>query len=319
MMDVRVAAAKAIASALREQGSLATLVPEFQGKVKPRDRALLQELCFGTLRYYPRFALILEELLSKPFKVKDTDLQALLACALYQLLETRIPPHAAIGESVQAAVGLKKHWAKGLINGVLRRFDREKEAICSQLAEKFLYRWAHPQWLADALQAAWPEDWQAILEGNNQRPPMTLRVNRQKTSRESYMKVLQSADIGCQKSVISADAIVLDQPADVAALPHFAEGWLSVQDEAAQLAAQLLDAQPGQRVLDACCAPGGKTCHLLEREPTLDVVALDIDESRLTRVQQNLERLQLNAKLVAADASATGQWWDGQRFDRILL
>ncbi|MDM3870454.1 16S rRNA (cytosine(967)-C(5))-methyltransferase RsmB [Porticoccus sp. W117] len=318
-MDVRVAAAKAIAATLREQGSLATLLPECQSKVKARDRALLQELCFGTLRYYPRLALILEKLLAKPFKPKDNDLQALLACALYQLMETRIPPHAAIGESVQAAVALKKQWAKGLVNGVLRRFDREKDAICDEFSTSRQFQSCHPQWLIDALDAAWPADSDTIMAGNNQRPPMTLRVNRQKHSRENYAKILEKEGFGFQMSAISADALVLDQPADVAELPHFAEGGVSVQDEAAQLAAQLLSVQPNQRVLDACCAPGGKTCHLLELEPSLDVVALDIDEQRLSRVQQNLDRLQLAAELVTADACAVEQWWDGRQFDRILL
>ena len=318
-MDVRVAAAKAIAGTLREQASLATLLPEYQEKVKPRDRALLQELCFGTLRYYPRLTLIVKKLLAKPFKPKDSDLQALLACALYQLMETRIPPHAAIGESVQAAVALKKAWAKGLVNGVLRRFQRESEVICSQFSESPQYQWAHPQWLSDTLKKAWPTHWQHVLDGNNQRPPMTVRVNQQKISRNQYAKILEDAEVGFQISAISPDALVLNQPKDVAELPHFDAGWVSVQDEAAQLAAQLLDAQPGQRVLDACCAPGGKTCHLLERQPDLDVVALDIEDNRLQRVQQNLDRLQLNAQLVAADASATKQWWDGKPFDRILL
>ncbi|MGS2723402.1 16S rRNA (cytosine(967)-C(5))-methyltransferase RsmB [Porticoccus sp. GXU_MW_L64] len=319
MMDVRVAAAKTIAVTLREQGSLATVLPEHQSKVKPRDRALLQELCFGTLRYYPRLALILEKLLAKPFKTKDSDLQALLACALYQLMETRIPAHAAIGESVQAAVGLRKNWAKGLINGVLRRFDREKGAICEELSQSRQFQSAHPRWLVDALDSAWPGHSDVIMAGNNQRPPMTLRVNRQQYSRDNYAKILEKSGFGCQMSALSADALVLHQPTDVADLPHFAEGGLSVQDEAAQLAAQLLDVQPKQRVLDACCAPGGKTCHLLELEPSLDVVALDIDEQRLARVQQNLNRLRLNAQLIAADASATDRWWDGQPFDRILL
>ena len=319
VMDTRVAAAKVIAATLREQASLATLMPEFQAKVKARDRGLLQELCFGTLRYYPRLDAILKRLLAKPFKPKDTDVQALLACALYQLTETRIPAHAAIGESVQAAVGLKKAWAKGLINGVLRRFQREQGDICSELADNPAFRSAHPQWLQEMLNQAWPQQAEAIFAANNARPPMTLRVNPLKTDRESYAILLKNAGIGFEKSIIAEDALILSRPVDVADLPHFGEGWVSVQDEAAQLSAPLLDLQPGQRVLDACCAPGGKTCHMLECQPTLNVVALDIEVERLERVRQNLHRLQLDARLVVADASDPDSWWDGEPFDRILL
>ncbi|UTW44519.1 16S rRNA (cytosine(967)-C(5))-methyltransferase RsmB [bacterium SCSIO 12696] len=318
-MNVRVAAAKAIAGTLREQASLATLLPEYQENVAPRDRALLQELCFGTLRYYPRLALILEQLLAKPFKPKDSDLQAVLACGLYQLLETRIPAHAAISESVQAVVALKKHWAKGLVNGVLRRFQREQGAICTELSSNPAFASAHPPWLENAIRDAWPQHWESIVNGNNQRPPMTLRVNAQKTRRQAYIELLEAAGMDCQSSAISADGVVLAKPQDVAELPNFQQGWVSVQDEAAQLAAQLLDAQPGQRVLDACCAPGGKTCHMLERQADLTVVALDIEDNRLQRVQENLQRLELQAELIAADGCATEQWWDGRGFDRILL
>ena len=318
-MDVRVAAARVIAATLREQASLATLIPDYQRKVKPRDTALLQELCFGTLRHYPKLAVILQQLLAKPFKAKDTDVQGLLACGLYQLMETRIPPHAAIGETVQAAVGLQKMWAKGLVNGVLRNFQRQQESILSQWADDPAFQTAHPDWLRSAIQAAWPQQAQAIFVANNHRPPMTLRVNQQKTSRENYAKLLENDGIGFEQSEISEDALILKRPLDVAELPHFSQGWVSVQDEAAQLCTGLLDIHSGMRVLDACCAPGGKTCHILERQPKVDMVALDIEEARLQRVQENLDRLQLQAQLISCDAANTDKWWDGAAFDRILL
>lgn len=318
-MDVRVAAAKVIAATLREQASLATLIPEYQSKVKARDRALLQELCFGTLRHFPKLEAILGKLLAKPFKAKDTDVLAALACALYQLNETRIPPHAAIGESVQATVGLKKIWAKGLVNGVLRRYQREQQDILHSLAGNPAVATAHPKWLRDAIQTAWPNQAASIFAANNDRAPMTLRINRLQTDREGYTKLLEQADIGYKPSKIAPDAIILDAPMDVSSLPHFADGWVSIQDEAAQLSGHLLDVSSGQRVLDACSAPGGKTCHLLEQCDDLQLTALDIDEERLQRVQENLDRLHLSARLMACDAADTNNWWDGQQFDRILL
>ena len=318
-MDCRVAAAKVIASTLRGRASLATLIPGFQTRVKPRDRALLQELCFGTLRYYPRLEAILGLLLARPFNAKDIEVQALLACALYQLTETRIPAHAAIGESVQAAAGLKKVWAKGLVNGVLRRFQREQADIFAELAGNSAFQFSHPGWLREQLIRAWPQQAQDIFAANNARPPMTLRVNRLKSDRESYAELLENSGIGFERSSISPSALILNKPLDTVELPHFDRGWVSVQDEAAQLSAGLLNLQPGQRVLDACCAPGGKSCHMLEQQPNLELVALDIEAGRLQRVRQNLDRLQLNAQLVAADAGDPGSWWDGKPFDRILL
>lgn len=319
-MNVRVAAAQIIAAILRDEGSLSSLLPVYLAKVNERDRGLLQQLCYGTLRFYPRLQAYLQQLLAKPFKAKDLDVEAILACSLYQLLETRIPPHAAVNEAVATAVSLKKTWAKGLVNAVLRRFLREQGMLDERLAKDPVFRTAHPAWLLKMLGQAWPDQLDDIVAANNQQPPMTLRVNRRHGDRQSYQKQLEEVDIGASLTEFSADGLQLLQPCDVAALPGFSEGDVSVQDEAAQLAPSLLDVTPDQRILDACCAPGGKTGHLLERlDGSGEVVALDVSPLRLQRVAENLERLGLQAQLIAADAQDPGSWWDGQPFDRILL
>ncbi len=319
-MQVRVAAAKVLLAVIRDGVSLNQCLPEQMAEVVERDRPLLQELSYGTLRWYPRINTVLNTLIEKPFRAKDRDIHVLLACALYQLMETRIPDHAAVNETVAALKKLKKPWAKGLVNGVLRRFIRERDSLNTQLQDQGVYRYAHPKWLCKRIEQAWPEQAAAIFAANNHPGPMTLRVNRLRQSRADYLDTLQTAGIAAQAITLSEDGVQLHKATGVDALPGFADGLLSVQDEAAQLAAQLLELEPGQRVLDACCAPGGKTCHILEREPKLaELVALDIDDARLGRVKENFARLKVQATLVAADAAATSQWWDGQLFDRILL
>ncbi len=228
---------------------------------------------------------------------------------LYQLFYSRIPAHAAIGETVGCADKLKKPWAKGLLNAVLRNAQRDGEALLIELEHDPVVRTAHPRWLQKALKAAWPEQWEAICAANNAHPPMILRVNRRHHSRDQYLELLNTAGLEASACTFSQDGIVLAEPCDVRSLPGFAEGWISVQDEAAQLAADLLELAPGQRVLDACCAPGGKTCHLLEVQPQ--------PERRGGR--ENLDRLGLDAELIAADARDTASWWDGTPFQRILL
>ncbi len=288
-MNPRLAACQALAAVLAGRASLSGALPPQLDKVAPRDRGLTQELAFGAARWQPRLQALAARLLQKPFKAADTDIHALLLIGLYQLLYTRIPPHAAIGETVGCADKLKKGWAKGVLNAVLRRAQREGETLL-------------------------------LCAANNAHPPMTLRVNRRHGERDAYLAELAEAGIEARACDYSRDGIQLAAPRDVRELPGFAEGRVSVQDEAAQLAAELLESAPGQRVLDACCAPGGKTCHLLETQPGLaEVVAVDLEESRLVRVRENLQRLGLQASLVAADARATGEWWDGKPFQRILL
>ncbi|MFJ2687170.1 16S rRNA (cytosine(967)-C(5))-methyltransferase RsmB [Pseudomonas sp. NPDC087342] len=319
-MNPRLAAAKALAAVLNGKASLNSSLPTQMDKVEDRDRGFTQDLAFGTARWQPRLSALAAKLLQKPFKAADADVEALLLVGLYQLLYTRVPAHAAIGETVGCADKLKKPWAKALLNAVLRRAQRESEALLAELEHDPVVRTAHPRWLQKSLKAFWPEQWEAICAANNAHPPMILRVNRRHQTRDAYIGLLSEAGIAASPCVYSRDGIILDAAADVRSLPGFAEGWISVQDEAAQLAADLLDLAPGQRVLDACCAPGGKTCHILEVEPGLaGVVAVDLEAKRLVRVRENLARLGLSAELIAADGRDTATWWDGKPFQRILL
>ena len=319
-MNPRLAAARALAAVLSGKASLNSSLPAQLDKVDERDRGLTQDLAFGTARWQPRLDLLAAQLLQKPFKAADADVQALLLVGLYQLFYSRIPAHAAIGETVGCADKLKKPWAKGLLNAVLRRAQREGEELLAGMERDPVVRTAHPRWLQKSLKAFWPEQWEAICAANNAHPPMILRVNRRHHSRDAYLALLAEAGVGASACQYSRDGIVLGEACDVRGLPGFAEGWVSVQDEAAQLSADLLELAPGQRVLDACCAPGGKTCHLLEAEPGLaHVVAIDLEAKRLTRVRENLDRLQLDAELIACDARDTASWWDGKPFQRILL
>ncbi|TLX56333.1 16S rRNA (cytosine(967)-C(5))-methyltransferase [Stutzerimonas nosocomialis] len=319
-MNPRLAAARALASVLAGKASLNSALPDALAKVDARDRGLTQELALGTARWQPRLAGLAERLLQKPFKAADRDVEALLLVGLYQLFYTRVPAHAAIGETVGCVDKLKKPWAKGLLNAVLRRAQREGEALLVELEHDPVIRVAHPRWLQKALKAHWPEQWEQVCAANNAHPPFTLRVNRRHGSRDAYLAELTAQGIEAVACRYSEDGIRLAQACDVHQLPGFAEGRVSVQDEAAQLSAALLDLAPGQRVLDACCAPGGKTCHLLEREAGLaGLVALELEPKRLARVEENLARLGLAAELVAADARDTARWWDGRPFQRILL
>lgn len=299
--------------------SLSSLIPHALEPLPPERRPLAQELCYGTLRWWPRLEWLLARLLDKPLKAKEADVHALLLLGLYQLSYMDIPPHAAVSETVAVTALLKKEWARGLVNAVLRRFQRERDELEQALAADEAASNAHPAWLLSELQQSWPKQWQAIVAANNARPPMTLRVNRARQSRDDYLTMLTEVAIDAHPSVHAPDALTLERPVTVEQLPGFADGLVSVQDAAAQLAAPLLDARSGMRVLDACAAPGGKSGHLLELCPDLDLYALDIEERRLERVGENLARLGVKAKLLAADAAEPAAWWDGQPFDRILL
>ena len=294
-------------------------MPELAEIIPPRERALLQELCYGTLRWLPRLEWYTAQLLDKPLKAKDGDVLALLLVGLYQLAFMEIAPHAAVSETVAVAARFNKPWARGLVNAILRRFLRERSALDQRMPGNEAAQTAHPRWLLKLLQQAWPEQWRDIVAANNQRPPMTLRINRRHQDRTAYLSELHDLGIDATPSIHAPEAITLATPLGVEQLPGFREGRLSVQDAAAQLAAHLVDAQPGQRVLDACAAPGGKTGHLLELYDNIELVAIDQEPSRLERVAENLQRLGLGATLLAADAGDPARWWDGRPFDRILL
>jgi 16S rRNA (cytosine967-C5)-methyltransferase len=301
--------------------SLSDLLPEGQARLSsPADRALLQELCYGCLRWHYRLHGLTGAMLQRPLKSRDRDLGLLIQLGLYQLLYTRIPPHAAVAETVALARRLDKPWAVGLVNAVLRRFQRERSGLLAAADRDPVLRYASPPWLLEALQAAWPERWGAILDACNQRPPMTLRVNLAQGSRDAYRERLSEAGLGARALEAVPSALVLERPVDVDRLPGFADGAVSVQDAGAQLAAGLLDLAPGQRVLDACAAPGGKTGHLLEAEPGLtELVAVDLDPQRLQRVHENLRRLRLQARVCQGDAGAPAGDWAAAPFQRILL
>lgn len=276
-----------------------------------------KELVYGVCRYYVRLNAIAEALMPKP--LKDASVNLIVLMGLYQLEIMGLPDYAVVKESVDL-LPRKKNWAKALINAVLRRFCRERVEILQNLASNTDYLINHPKPLLKQLKTDWPEDWQAICLANDQHAPMSLRVNSQKTNRLDYQAMLLAQGIESESLSYSPNALLLKQAQDVYDLPHFAEGFVSVQDEAAQMAVQLLDLGPGLSVLDACAAPGGKTCHILENQSQLSrCVALDIDEYRLIKVRENLSRLGLVAALQQGDATQPEQWWDGQAFDRILL
>jgi len=317
---VRAAAAGVVARVLRERVEADDALAAAEHGVAQRDRALLGALVYGTLRWHQRLEWQTARLLSKPLKPGQLELGALLEVGLLQLQEMRVPEHAAVSATVDATALLGHRGAAPLVNAVLRRFQRERGALDAALAADDEARLSHPRWLLEELAHDWPDDWQRICAANNSPAPMWLRVNERRTTRADYLARLEAAGIGARADQEVATAVVLDAPQPVDALPGFAAGDASVQDLAAQRAAGFLDLAPGQRVLDACAAPGGKTGHILESCPELDeVLALDRDARRLARVRDNLDRLQLHARLVAGDATDPKSWWDGRPFDRVLL
>lgn len=319
--NVRAQAARILSRLIAQEGSLATLLNKpVDNNAGAQDHALLQEICFGTCRWYFHLEAILRQLITKPLKEKDTDLRCLLLIGIYQLHYLRVPEYAVVNETVAATLAIEKGWAKGLVNGVLRTFLRERDALVEKANAAQESRYAHPLWLIKQLKAAWPQQWESVLAANNLHPPMTLRVNLSRVSREDYLSILADAQIGAKAGALANSSIYLDAPCPVDAIPGFREGMVSVQDEASQLIPVLLDLQPALSVLDACAAPGGKTCHILESVRSLSkVLAVDNDGRRLERLRENLGRLNLSADIAVADASDLESWWDGDSFDRILL
>jgi 16S rRNA (cytosine967-C5)-methyltransferase len=288
--------------------------------VEPHQRALLQELVYGTLRWFYRLDAILAQLLKKPLKQRDGDVRCLLLTGVYQLSRMAVPSHVAINETVEAARELGKTWAASLVNAVLRTYQRNSMTLEAAAEESLQARFAHPDWLIARLQAEWADEWESILRAGNQRPPFCLRVNRQRIARDDYLLLLQRQGIDARPLPHCPSGVVLATPLPVEAVPGFADGLVSVQDGAAQQAAGLLGALAGQRVLDACAAPGGKTAHLLESEPDLrSLTAIDISERRLHMIDAGLSRLGLQAQVVQGDATDPDDWWDGRVFDRMLL
>ena len=280
---------------------------------------LVQELAYGTLRWYHQLLPVSQLFLRKPLKPNDGDLHALLLIGIYQLRHMRVAPHAAVDVTVSAAEALGKPWAKGLLNACLRGVARAPERVAHAIDATEASRYSHPPWLIAQIAAAYPERWPAILAAGNERPPMTLRINRRRTTVADYLALLHTAGIEAQAREPRDSAVVLTEPVPVSQLPRFADGWVSVQDAAAQWAASLLDPPAGARVLDACVAPGGKAAHLLERVADLELVGVDSDAERLARTRANLTRLGIGATLVEGDAGDPADWWDGRAFDAVLV
>ncbi|GLR63259.1 16S rRNA (cytosine(967)-C(5))-methyltransferase RsmB [Marinospirillum insulare] len=317
-VDARLKAIQALMPVVQQKASLTSSLPKAQQRLSSEDASLTQALAFGVCRFYTRLNFLAEQLLERPFKSKDLDVHLLLLIGLYQLQEERVADYAAIDTCVEASKHLKKPWASNLINACLRRFQREKTDLTTLMEGKEIAATAHPQWLLKKIKKAYRQDWQAICAANNLQPPMTLRVNQRQTSRTAYLQQLEEQGIEATATPFSPWGITLAQPTHPANLPNFAEGFFSVQDEAAQLAPLVLAIQNGHKVLDACCAPGGKTAHLAETA-AIQLTALDIDAQRLKRVDENLARLQVTAEVKCADAGDVQNWWDGEQYDRILL
>jgi 16S rRNA (cytosine967-C5)-methyltransferase len=283
------------------------------------QRAAIRAITLGSLRWYLRLAPALDTLLQRPRGVAS-EIRALLVVSAHQIEYSRNVPQATVHAAVDSTRILKQGRASSLVNAVLRRFVAERDVLLKRADKRLATRTAHPQWLVDLLAKAWPDTYQSVLTANNEHPPLTLRVDLTRRDIGSYIGELSAAGISAQPMGWSAAAVRLERPLAVSGLPGFAEGIVSVQDAGAQLAARLLDARAGMRVLDACAAPGGKTGHILEHTPDLgELVAIDIDAARVTRIKENLERLRRSANVLAADVRDPAAFWDGRPFDRILV
>lgn len=303
--------------------SLDAMLADNRHELAEQDRAFAAELSYGLCRWYRQLHAVIAARLKKPFRARDRDLHFVLMLGAYQLLHTEVPAHAAVSTSVELTRQLDKGWAGKLVNAILRGIQREAEDVesplCQQIKGDLSLRYAQPKWFVKAMQKAWPDVIDSLLGALQERAPMTLRVNTRRMAVAAYASQLRAQGIEARLVAGAPDALCLDKPVAVAQLPGFADGQASVQDAGAQLAARLLDVHSGQRILDACAAPGGKTGHLLELADDLAVTAVDVDARRLKRVEENLQRLGKTAELLAADAAQPPAVWREQSFDRILL
>ncbi len=288
-------------------------------ELPPQQRALAKQFLFGCLRYYHQLKTISDNLLEKPFKNKDADLALIIVLGLYQLKYLSTPDHAAISETVELTKSQSKKWAAGLINGVLRRFQRDKIEIEAALQKSLQFQYSHPGWIVKKFQLDWPQEYPQILINNNQHAPMILRVNCLKNTVAEYQAKLALVEINASLHPVACDALILEKAVDVMALPGFMSGEVTVQDAAAQLPIELLGLEENLSILDACAAPGGKTTHILQRQPSSSLVAVEMSAVRAERIQQTLNRFELSCEVKVADVLDLENWWDGQLFDRILL
>jgi 16S rRNA (cytosine967-C5)-methyltransferase len=313
MIAVQKAAAEIVCNVLGGRSLAALFEASDRSRLERWEAAAAQDAAYGTLRHLGTLRACLALLLRRP--VQQPILESLLLVALYQLQHSRAAPHAVVDHAVGCAPEIGAGYARGLVNGVLRSFLRNRERIAAQALKTDEGRFSYPTWWIEKVRLQHPECWVAVLEAGNERPPLTLRVRLDRTTVEGYLATLR--DAGIQARQTGERAVTLAHPTRVANVPGFADGLVSVQDAGAQLAAPLLDVSAGMRVLDACAAPGGKAAHILELA-SVQLVAVDREAHRLRRVRENLDRLGLEATLIAGDAAAPGEWWDGQSFDRIL-
>lgn len=314
MKNTRLIAAEILLNVVDEGRSLNDELPRALANIDPDQHPFLQQLVYGATRYYFALDELIGMLLDKPIKGKERLVHMILAVGLYQLWKLEVAEHAALNETVQATEEAKKGWAKKLVNASLRRFQREQDDMLQHMRRGDSF----PGWLNKRLRQAYPDQYATICTHSNEPGPMTLRVNQSMMTREAWLLLAVKEGIVASSTKHSQVGVTLGSPVPVFALPGFEDGAVSVQDEAAQMCAQILAAKDQERVLDACAAPGGKTGHLLE-SAEIDLVALDVDEHRLSRVEENLTRLQLTAETKAADAADLDSWWDGSPFDAILL
>jgi 16S rRNA (cytosine967-C5)-methyltransferase len=314
----RAVAAEVVDAVVTHGKSLDAAIALHESRLPPGERPMLRMLSYGVLRHYWRLREWIGQLISRPLKKRDSVINALLAIGLFQLSDTRVPEHAAVSLTVDAARALRRPKLAGLLNACLRRFQREGFAGKEPTGEEA--RWNHPQWLIDRLRRDWPDDCEQVMHANNARAPMWLRANAARQSAARYRERLAEAGIEAELFAAVPDAVRLLEPQMVEELPGFAAGDASVQDAAAQVAARWLMQDAPVRVLDACAAPGGKSGHLAELGGAgFDLTAVDMDAGRLERVRETHERLGLGATILAGDASKPGEWWDGRPFDAILL
>ena len=318
--SLRASSAHVISNVLNGK-SLTESLGEIKTKVAIRDQATLQEICFGCTRWYIQIEAILNKLMRKSLALKQPIIHALLTVGIYQLMRMRIQSHAIINETVAACDDIKRSWAKGLVNAVLREFQRNEKKILASLNTDITIQESHPEWLVIKFKRAWGEARaKKIISNNNIPGPLVLRINNQFGDRESYLKTLDKLSIKSISTKYSPVGIRIIEPIPIDTVPNFGDGAVSVQDEAAQFAVPLLNIKSGQLVLDACCAPGGKTCHILEQQPNIkSLLSIDISKNRLEKVKENAKRLRLEPNLLAADICDVDTWWNSIPFDRILL
>ncbi len=317
LQNPRIAAIGALSEVLDTNKSLAD--SEALSRLRDsRDKAFAKNLTYGVLRWLSALEWLAKQLLTRPLRKRDRDVKRLVLLGLQQIWHDQTASHAAVYETAECARLLGKAWAVGLVNALLRRFQREQDSLLSELEQDPAWH-AHPPWLLAEIQKDWPQNWMEVVIANNLQAPLWLRINRQSADEALLREELQSAGFELSDHEFARDAIRVSPAAAVGKIPGFEEGRLSVQDPAAQLARDLLNPQPFERILDACAAPGGKTAHLLESCPELDLTVLDKQAERIEQIQQNLDRLGLAAATTAADALLTDEWWNGKKFDKILL